>query len=125
MSVNSYSSAELFFIPYGYTKLPSELYLGDAEGYLKGLSVVGYLPVIGTISGLFRIKMAISIFDDGPDPLGSKTFRASMILRGVVETLSIGAPLLIVDAVVAATRGILSYTKNSTKQQAIALPHQE
>jgi hypothetical protein len=104
MEVNSYRQLNLFFMPYGYEDIPEELYGEDYKDLLKILNIAGYIPIIGTLSGLSRAITAISDYGDLPPPLGTKAFRISMVLRGAIETCGIGSSFLIVDIIAALAR---------------------
>lgn len=113
-----------FLIPYGFEEVPLT-YGSEVRGAFVFLNLAGYLPVIGTITGLFRMTIGASGWGGpiiassgtrGPKEIqGTIAYGISMILRGSVELLSAGIIFLPIDLIVHATR---DFFKNKALQRA-------
>ncbi len=71
---------------------------------LNGMNVAGWIPIVGTITGIARLIFAAIMYNNDMKKSGfidpeSQAFYTTMILRGIVETLSLGFFFIITDLI--------------------------
>lgn len=68
-------------------------------------NILGYLPVIGSITGVFRMRVSYREYGLKYNE-AFKPFLVSHIVRGAMETIGLGIFLILVDLIVTAGRYI-------------------